>query len=72
MMIGNDLGYDPSDANSIERYAVQLENKTFFEIVQSKENLPSAAVKAYANKFRKGGIGNLLEEVYFGYKANSE
>lgn len=29
MMSEKDLGYDPSDANSIERYAVQLENKTF-------------------------------------------
>ena len=25
----------------------------------------------YANKLRKGGLGNLLEEVFFGYKANS-
>ena len=41
-------------------------------MVQSKGNLPSDAVMAYANKFRKGGLGNLLEEVYFGYKANSE
>lgn len=67
----NDLGYDPSDANSIENYAVQLENKTFFEVVQEKGNLPSEAVMEYANRFRKGGLGNLLEEVYFGYKANS-
>lgn len=29
-----DLGYDPSDAKSIERFAVQLENKSFFEVVQ--------------------------------------
>ena len=60
-------GYDPSDVKSIENFAVQLENKTFFEIVKSKENLHSEAVMAYANKFRKGGLGNLLEEVYFGY-----
>lgn len=30
------LGYDPANAESIEQYAVQLENKTFFEVVQEK------------------------------------
>lgn len=65
-------GYDPSDVKSIEDYATQLENKTFLEVLQSKENISSDAAKDYANKSRKGGLGNLLEEVYFGYKANSE
>lgn len=27
MMIGKDLGYDPSDANSIENYAFRLDNQ---------------------------------------------
>lgn len=65
------MGYDPTDAKSIEKYAVQLENKTFLEVVQESGNLPSDAVMEYANRLRKGGLGNLLEEVYFGYKANS-
>ncbi|SDW39331.1 DNA mismatch repair protein MutH [Lachnospiraceae bacterium KHCPX20] len=70
-MFDEKLGYDPADAKSIEKYAVQLENKTFLEVVQESGNLPSDAVMEYANRFRKGGLGNLLEEVYFGYKANS-
>ena len=70
-MFDVNLGYDPASPESIERYAVQLENKTFLDIVTTKGNIPSNAVEAYANKFRKGGLGNLLEEVYFGYKANS-
>ena len=70
-MFDEKLGYDSTDAKSIEKYAVQLENKTFLEVVQESGNLPSDAVMEYANRFRKGGLGNLLEEVYFGYKANS-
>lgn len=70
-MFDKSLGYDPTNPQSIERYAVQLENKTFLDVVTDKENVSSDAVEAYANKLRKGGLGNLLEEVYFGYKANS-
>lgn len=70
-MFNKNLGYDPASPESIERYAVQLENKTFLEILSGKGNIPVEAVEAYANKFRKGGLGNLLEEVFFGYKANS-
>ena len=70
-MFNDNLGYNPADPHSIERYALQLENKTFFEVISAKGNIASDAVEAYANKFRKGGLGNLLEEVYFGYKANS-
>ncbi len=70
-MFNEELGYDPASPESIESYAVQLENKTFLEVVSEKGNLASDAVEAYANKLRKGGLGNLLEEVYFGYKANS-
>lgn len=70
-MFDENLGYDPASPQSIESYAVQLENKTFMDIVSAKGNIPSDTVEAYANKFRKGGLGNLLEEVYFGYKANS-
>lgn len=70
-MFDINLGYDPASPESIERYAVQLENKTFFDIVRNKGNISSNTIEAYANKYRKGGLGNLLEEVYFGYKANS-
>lgn len=70
-MFDEKLGYDPANPESIESYAIQLKDKTFMEIVIEKGNVASNAVEAYANKFRKGGLGNLLEEVYFGYKANS-
>lgn len=70
-MFDDRLGYDPSNPESIENYALQLKNKTFLEIVFEKANVNSDLVEAYSNKRRKGGLGNLLEEVYFGYKANS-
>lgn len=70
-MYNDKLGYDPGNPESIEQYAVKLESKTFLEIVLAKEKLSDDAIKAYTNKLRKGGLGNLLEEVYFGYKANS-
>ena len=70
-MFDEQLGYDPASPKSIENYAIQLKDRTFMDIVIEKGNVASNAVEAYANKFRKGGLGNLLEEVYFGYKANS-
>ncbi len=70
-MFDENLGYDPASPDSIEKYAKDLEDKTFLEVMQSKGIEDHAAVLAYANKLRKGGLGNLLEEVYFGYKANS-
>ena len=65
-MFDKNLGYDPASPQSIESYAIQLENKTFLDVVSAKGDIPSDAIEAYANKFRKGGLGNLLEEVYFG------
>lgn len=65
------LGYDPAVPESIESYAIQLQDKTFMDVIVEKGGVASNAIEAYANKFRKGGLGNLLEEVYFGYKANS-
>lgn len=69
-MFDEKLGYDPASVESIEQYALKLENKTFLEVVTEKGQGNTDAIEAYANKFRKGGLGNLLEEVYFGYKAN--
>lgn len=67
----DNLGYNPSSIASIEEYALKLENMTFLDVLNSKGYNTAEAIKAYANKLRKGGLGNLLEEVYFGYKANS-
>ena len=56
------LGYDPASPKSIELYAIQLKEKTIIDVVLEKGNVTSDAVEAYANKFRKGGLGNLLEK----------
>ncbi|MCR5481865.1 MAG: hypothetical protein K6F52_03635, partial [Clostridia bacterium] len=65
------LGYDPANPESIKNYALKLKNKSFLDVIFEKGNLSGETIKAYENKLRKGGLGNLLEEVYFGYKANS-
>lgn len=72
-MFNEKLGYDPTSPESIEQYAVKLENKTFIEVVKEKRKgeYNAEEIEVYANKLRKGGLGNLLEEVYFGYDANS-
>lgn len=70
-MFDEKLGYDPASPESIESYALQLEDKTFMEVVATKGHTNEDAIEAYANRLRKGGLGNLLEEVFFGYKANS-
>ena len=66
-MFDNKLGYDPADPTSIADYAARLEEKTFLDIVHEKGHQKN--IEGYANKYRKGGLGNLLEEIYFGYKA---
>ncbi len=66
------LGYNPASPESIEEYAKKLEKTTFMEVIKAQGIEEQDAIQAYANKFRKGGLGNLLEEVYFGYKANSK
>jgi DNA mismatch repair protein MutH len=67
-----DVLYDPTDPKSIEAYAQRLVGHTFFEVMQwSIPSVVSEASASYGNSSRKGGLGNLLEEMYFGYKANS-
>lgn len=65
--------YDDSDPISIESYAKKLIGHTFKEVLnESKASRVSDNVEgSYGNLSRKGGLGNLLEEEYFGYKANS-
>ena len=65
--------YDKNDENSIVAYAEKLVGKTFIEVIEDKvSGNHDNILQAYGNKARKGGLGNLLEEVYFGYKANSK
>ena len=64
--------YDKTDPKSIEKYAQKLIGHTFYEV---KEWNLSSVVKEdvfYEDKSRKGGLGNFIEEQFFGYKANSE
>lgn len=70
-MYNEKLGYDPASPESIEKFAVQLENKTFYEVVSEKGNASANTLEGYANQLRKGGLGNLLEKEYFGYEPNS-
>ena len=72
--------YDRTSPKSIEEYAKKLIGYTFEDIIElnkkdSKE-LNKGEIKEntslyYGNRSRKGGLGNLLEEIYFGYNANS-
>ena len=71
-MYNDKLGYDPASPQNIEAFALKLEDKTFRDVLLEKGNINESSVESYANKFRKGGLGNLLEEVYFGYKVNSK
>lgn len=65
------MDYDKTDPLSIERFAKRLIGYTFQEI--SNWNLHNDEIKSiYNDKSRKGGLGNFIEEQYFGYKANSD
>ena len=62
---------DFSDAAEIEQYAKQLEGHTFQEILDL-DKAPEGVHRDYGSKRYKGGLGTLIEERYFGYKANSD
>ena len=65
--------YDKTKIDSIVEYSKKLEGKTFAEVIFEKVGGSHEEVLiAYGNKARKGGLGNLLEEIYYGYKANSK
>lgn len=67
--------YDDANPQSIEAFGKKLEGKTFYDIVK-ESNIPYEAKEEkfdqYSNKNRKGGLGNLIEELYFGYMPNSD
>lgn len=73
--------YDKSNPKSIEEFAKKLIGHNFEEVISwnikrygAVKDAPYSDNKtdSYSNKKRKGGLGNLLEEVYFGYKLNSD
>ena len=67
--------YDFTSPKSIESYAQELIGKSFQNVIRESsldEQLKTEKELEYGNPKRKGGMGNLLEEVYFGYKPNSD
>lgn len=65
--------YDKANPKSIEEFAKQLVGHTFEEVLSWDLSEIRKEFKAtYDAKQRKGGLGNLIEEQYFGYKANSD
>lgn len=55
----------------IEERASQLEGMTFREVLDLGI-YPDGVVREYNSRRYKGGMGNLLEERFFGYRANSD
>jgi DNA mismatch repair protein MutH len=71
--------YDDANPLSIESYAQQLIGKTFADICREDNNSQSMLIKessdyedSHANKKRKGGLGELIEERFFHYKCNND
>ena len=61
--------YGSEDA--ILQHARQLEGMTFREVLDLGI-APEGVDREYNSRRYKGGMGNLLEERFFGYRANSD
>ena len=69
------LPYDPTRRDSILAYAKRLEGLTFRDVIRYRDisgKAPDELEARYGDPRRKGGLGNLLEECYFGYAPNSD
>lgn len=69
------IPYNDSNPRNIERYAKGLIGKTFQDVLYESRFLEEAITDSkidYSNPNQKGKLGNLLEEKYFCYKANSD
>jgi len=70
--------YDETDPIDIERYGKEMLGLSFCDIFERvvKERNPLVTDKKYmtvhADKNFKGGMGKLVEECWFEYKANSD
>ncbi|MBB5335342.1 Sau3AI family type II restriction endonuclease [Pectinatus brassicae] len=70
--------YDQTDSQSIETYGKGMIGKTFHDLYNAALNqgiLREASAEystKHASKNYKGGMGNIVEECYFGYAANSD
>ena len=71
--------YDENCPLSIEAYAQGLKGHTFHDVInwalesyETGRKDASNAVELFGNACRKGGLGNLVEKLYFGYDINSD
>ena len=70
--------YDDTNPISIEKYAQNLIGKTFNQVCEQDESYIAESSEAinyaslHADKKRKGGLGELIEERFFHYKSNNE
>lgn len=68
------IKYDDGDIKSIYDYSKLLIGKTFLDVIEENvldELIKFELIEKYNRPNYKGGLGVLLEEIYFGYKANS-
>lgn len=65
-------GYDETSSTDIERYAKRLIGHTFREVVEADFQNTLSKVGDDGGFNKKGGLGVLLEERFFHYKANSD
>lgn len=67
--------YNHTDPLSIEEYSKELIGKTFEEVLKDyfkdDEEAFLETREQFNNPHRKGSLGNLVEEFFFGYKPNS-
>ena len=74
------MKYDKTSPKSIESYGKGMIGKTFREIYEQSEVADCSRVEEksadylanHAKKEYKGGMGNLVEECWFGYETNSD
>lgn len=67
--------YNPANPLSIEKYSKELIGKTFEEVLldyyaEDRETF-QVVREQFNNPYRKGSLGNLIEEYFFGYMPNN-
>lgn len=74
-MMGLSDNYDERNPRSIEYYSKDLLNKTFEEVLSEnfleEEETFYEVREQFNNPYRKGSLGNLIEEYFFGYTPNN-
>lgn len=67
--------YDEADPVSILNYSKKLIGKTFEDVLldyfEEENEVFKEIRERFNNPYRKGSLGNLIEEYYFGYTPNS-